>query len=499
MAPGAREAAVTGEAGDDAAATVPPRRRVLAALRRFARGVMPRGLSARLLVLTIFFVLASEVFIYVPTIASHRLTLFTQRLEAAQLAALVLEANDKREVATDLSEELLANAGVLSVVLKRNDQRSLFLKPGEVPPQPERRFDIAQEGGLNSVYEAFGLLLRTRDRIISIRGVPRLEGGLLIEAVLEEQPIRAAMIAYSENIFLLSIVISLTTAFLVFGAIHLLLVQPIKRIERSMAEFRRNPQDPRATMVAGRRRDEIGMAERELAQMQQDLRAALHQRARLAALGTAVSKINHDLRNMLSSAQLIADRLEGSEDPQVRRLAPKLVSAIDRAVALASNTLRYGRAEEAAPRPRAVDLRRLVDDVGASAIAHADGPVRWTNGVSAGFELFADSDQLFRVLLNLAGNAVQAIEHGRGAGEVSVRAAATEGDVVIEVRDDGPGVPEAARARLFEPFASVSRNDGSGLGLAIAAELVKAHGGTIALAATGADGTVFRIRLPQPG
>lgn len=495
MAPGARQAvkASSPDAGAAREGRSPARWAALAA-SFFA----PPGLSGRLLWLTIFFVLLSEVLIYVPSVSNYRLTLLSQRLATAQLAALALEANGNQGVGVDLSEELLANAGVLSVVLKRNEQRSLFLRPGQLPPQPEQIYDLSRTGWFESLYDAFRLLARTRDRVISIRSVPRLEGGLSIEAVLAEQPVRQALLAYSENVVLVSLIISIVTAALIFATIHILLVRPIKRLERSMAQFRQNPENARALLPDRVRHDEIGKAERELAQMQAQLQAALHQRARLAALGLAVSKINHDLRNMLTSAQLFVDRLDASEDPLVRRLAPKLVRSIDRAVELASNTLRYGRAEEQPPRLTVVDLHRLAEDVGASALAKTEGPVRFVNRVPDGFELLADQDQMFRVLLNLARNAVQAIEQGPGEGEVMILARAAENAAIIEVADTGPGLPPAALEHLFEPFASVARTGGTGLGLAIAAELVKAHGGTIEVASTGPAGTVFSIRLPQP-
>jgi len=497
MAPGARQAAVEASPANDVGAAhgTGPRAGGLARLASF---FAPPGLSARLLTLTILFVLLSEVLIYVPSVSGHRLTLLEQRLATAQLAALALEANGNQGVGVDLSEELLANAGVLSVVLKRNEQRSLFLRPGQLPPQPEQIYELSNTNWFAGLYDVFRLLVRGRDRVIAIRSVPRLEAGLSIEAVLAEQPVRAALLAYSKNVLIVSLVISAITAALIFAAINILLVRPIKRLERSMAQFRQSPEAANTTLPARVRRDEIGMAERELAQMQSQLQAALQQRARLAALGLAVSKINHDLRNMLTSAQLFVDRLEASEDPLVRRLAPKLISAIDRAVELASNTLRYGRAEEQPPRLTVVDLHRLVEDVGASAVTKAEGPVRFANRVPDGFELLADADQLFRVLLNLARNAAQAIEQGPVEGEVAILARAADGCAIIEVADTGPGLPPAAREHLFEPFASVSRAGGTGLGLAIAAELVKAHKGTIDVASTGPAGTVFEIRLPQP-
>ena len=458
--------------------------------------LLPAGLSLRLLILTAVFVLLSEILIYVPSIANHRHEVFMRRLEAAQLAALSLEAAEDENIAVDLTEELLANAEAVSVILKRDERRSLFLTPGQLPPVPVERFDLENEGVFESIGEAFATLWRDEDRLISVRGVPRFEGGISIEAVIYEAPIREELWAYSQNILQLSIMISVLTAGLVYSAIHFLLVRPMQTLQRSMTAFRESPEDAGAIIVASDRHDEVGTAERELQRMQGDLRLALGQKARLAALGTAVSKINHDLRNMLASAQLFVDRLEHSQDPQVQRLAPKLVGAIDRAVNLCTNTLRFGKAEETAPQLKRVHLRRVADDVGVAAVPEADGPIRFRNQVEADVTTIADADQIFRVLLNLARNAAQAIESAGGNGEVTIAAFETEEATVIEVRDTGPGIPERARERLFQPFSSSQRAGGTGLGLAIAAELVRGHGGTIELAATGKEGTVFRIHLP---
>ena len=112
----------------------------------------------------------------------------------------------------------------------------------------------------------------------------------------------------------------------------------------------------------------------------------------------------------------------------------------------------------------------------------------------------ADPDQLFRILLNLARNAVQALESraARDPGRDQIRITGRrEGAVVeIEVADTGPGLAEAAREHLFEPFKSSTRTGGSGLGLVIAAELVRAHEGEIRLA-EGTIGATFRITIPD--
>ncbi len=124
------------------------------------------------------------------------------------------------------------------------------------------------------------------------------------------------------------------TAALVYLSLQWLLVRPMRRMTASMTRFREDPEDASRMIVPSGRADEIGLAESELAVMQETVRQALGQRARLAALGTAVTKINHDLRNILSTARLVTDGLTASAAPEVRRLAPRLIDAIDRAVAL---------------------------------------------------------------------------------------------------------------------------------------------------------------------
>jgi signal transduction histidine kinase len=240
------------------------------------------------------------------------------------------------------------------------------------------------------------------------------------------------------------------------------------------------------------------MAETELASMQRDLAQTLQQKNRLAQLGLAVSKINHDLRNMLSSAQLISDRLGAVQDPTVQRVTPKLVASLDRAIKLCTDTLRYGRAAEPSPERRLVPLRPLVLEVGEALDLPRAGRIDWHVDVDPRLAIDADPDQLFRIISNLANNAVQVLESAP-PGQVhaiSVAARRRNGSVTIEVRDDGPGVPPRAREHLFSPFQGSARKGGTGLGLAIVAELVRGHGGRVELA-SGAPGAVFRVEIPD--
>ena len=183
------------------------------------------------------------------------------------------------------------------------------------------------------------------------------------EIVVHEAALRDAMIAYSRNILLLSLAISVITATLVYVALRLLFVRPMQRLSASIVGFSTAPEDASTIIVPSGRRDEIGVAEEKLAGMQKALRDMLAQRRHLADLGLAVSKINHDLRNILASAQLFSDRLQAVEDPLVKRFVPKVISAIDRAIEYTRSVLAYGQAREEPPRRQLLSLTRLVDDV----------------------------------------------------------------------------------------------------------------------------------------
>jgi signal transduction histidine kinase len=281
---------------------------------------------------------------------------------------------------------------------------------------------------------------------------------------------------------------------LVYATLQWLLVRPLRRLSESMIAFRHAPEDETQMMVPSGRSDEVGVAQTELAEMQRELRTSLRQKTRLAALGAAVSKVNHDLRNILATAQVVSDRLTVSDDPEVRRITPRLIDSIDRAINLCSRTLRFGQADEPPPTRANFSLAKLIDEVGSMVGLPADERIQWRNAVPIGLEVHADREQLFRVLLNLGRNACLAIS---GTGQIEIKAAYDGDAVAILVRDTGAGLPLPVRQHLFEPFSGAGRSGGTGLGLAIASDLMRAHGGAIRLEATGADGTCFRLELPR--
>ncbi|MDQ0357856.1 signal transduction histidine kinase [Rhodoplanes tepidamans] len=466
-----------------------------------ARAVgLPRfGLSGRLLVLTILFVMLAEVLIYVPSIANFRLSFLSDRLAAAHTAALVLDAAPSGMVPESLSRQILDSIGARAVAMKMGRERRL-LATTELPAAVSQEVDVREVGALPAIVDAFRTLLVTRDSDL-IRAVgPAPMGGEFVEIVLEAGPLKQAMWRYSRNVLLLSLVISAITAALVYLALHVLFVRPLHRITANMTAFRANPENPSRIARRSTREDELGIAERELAAMQTDLASMLAERYRLAALGLAVSKINHDLRNLLNSAQLISDRLGGIADPQVQRFAPKLMLALERAIAFCETTLAYGRAQEPPPDRKPVAVDALVDEARESLGLMLDGPIGWVTAIERGLTLDADYEQMLRVLVNLVRNAVQALEGrapnepGRDQIRISGRREGTV--VVLEVSDTGPGLTSRAREHLFEAFRGSTRSGGTGLGLAIAAELVRLHGGEIGLV-EGTLGATFRIAIPD--
>jgi signal transduction histidine kinase len=463
---------------------------------RLAR--MRWGLSGKLLVLTIMFVMIAEVLIYVPSIANFRLNWLNDRLAAARTAALVLDAAPSGMVPEALTRQLLDSIGARAVAIKMGDQRRL-LALAEPPPPFDEDVDMRDVSWWRAIIQAFDTLIETDNEVMRVVGPAPMQGEYM-EIVIHEAPLRYAMYRFSATILLLSLLISCITAALVYLALHYFFVRPMRRMTANMMAFHADPEDPSRVIAVSGRKDEIGMAERELQAMQRDLASMLHQKSRLAALGLAVSKINHDLRNLLASAQLISDQLVTLPDPRVQRFAPKLMRTLERAIAFCQSTLSYGRAQEPPPDRRAVALEPLIEEVNDSLGLDSHATIGWISAVERGLTVDADPDQLFRILLNIARNSMQALESREasdpGRDQIRITGRREGGVVVIEVSDTGPGVPEKAREHLFEAFQGSTRSGGTGLGLAIACELVRAHGGDIRLI-EGTIGATFRITIPD--
>ena len=453
------------------------------------------SLSGRFLILTTVFVMIAEILIFVPSVARFREDFLLQRLERAQIASLALLADDMIDM--DLEDELLANAEVFNVVLRRDEVRQLVLS-SPIPEPIKNTFDLREQTAWMLIRDAMMRLLNPETEVIRVIGEPSRQAGLLIEVTVSTEDLRAEMIDYGLRILALSAFISVITAGLLFISVRVLLVRPIKGVVDAMKLYASAPEDARRIVMPSATVTELREAEETLATLQTDLTGALRQKDRLAQLGGAVSKISHDLRNILTTAQLFTDRIEDSEDPMVRRMAPKLINSISRAVNLCESTLAFGRVDEPPPRLARVPLSAIVADViDGERLAAGEHDISFAEDVPAAMVVRADGEQLYRVLSNLARNARQAIVASGSAGEISI--AATEDDDAwwILVTDTGPGLPKKAVEFLFQPFQGGARKGGSGLGLAIAAELIRGHGGRLELRRTDEQGTEFAICLPK--
>lgn len=454
-------------------------------------------ISGRFAALTIIFVMLAELLILLPALASFRLDYIESRLERGQIASLALLATTDESLANDLEAELLQNAGVFNVVLRRNDIRQLVLA-SPLPGPVTQTYDLRENTVLDTIDDAVGVLFSSGNDVFRVIGSPVNQAGQLIEITLDTAPLRAAMIEYGLRLLALSAAFSIMTAILLNLAVQRLVLVPIRRVIRHMVSYAEAPEDARHIIVPDARMAELHDAETALAAMQRTVTSSLRQKERMAQLGQAVAKISHDLRNILTTAQIFADRLEDSGDPKVKRAAPKLVNSITRAVNLCETTLAFGKAEEPAPTLSRFPLAKLAAEViEAESLASEAAKVEFLVDIPPTLTIRADRDQLYRVLANLTRNARQAIEGAGQPGTVEIGAGETDSEWWIRVGDTGPGLPDKAREYLFKPFSGSVRKGGTGLGLTIAADLVRGHGGQLNLVRSDADGSEFMIHIPR--
>jgi signal transduction histidine kinase len=454
------------------------------------------SLSGRFLIMSVIFVMLAEVLIFVPSVARFREEYLLGKIEKAQIASLSVLASERGGIGPELAGELLRNAGVFNVVLRRDSTRQLILS-SPIEGQVTTFVDLRGISALELIKGAIMQLAMPADGVIRVIGEPIHSGGTEIEVVMPQAPLKEAIIEYGLNILKLSLVISIISAVFLYLAVRLFMVGPIKRTVGAMQAYAAAPQDVRRIIQPSSKITELRTTEEALKDLQTQLTGSLKQKERLAQLGGAVAKISHDLRNILTTATLLADRMEMSEDPAVKRTAPKLVNSLSRAVNLCEGTLAFGRAEEPAPTLSMHPLAQLVDEVLDGEELAADGTIRFDAAVPSQMFVRCDAEQIHRVLGNLVRNARQAIAATGQEGTIIIRAEEDEIFWRLYVCDTGPGLPPKAKENLFTAFEGGVRKGGTGLGLVIASELIKGHGGSLDLLKTDADGTDFVITLPK--
>jgi signal transduction histidine kinase len=452
------------------------------------------GLSWRILSLVVVAVMTAEILLFLPSIARFRLVYLEQLIESGTLAALALDATPDNMVTDEVKRSLLNHARVDAVVLvEPNKPRRALLNIAPRPDMPT--FNLKERGALGLIWDALAAMTRDGAYYTRVGGESLRLPKAMVWIVVDELPMRIAMYGYTGRVLLLSIIIALFTAALLYLALRWLVIRPLQDLSTDMVAFRRAPEEPGSERDPVDRNDEIGVVDREFQNLQREIRASLRQKSRLAEVGAASNKINHDLRNILSTARLLSDRLARSDDERTRKLAPTILNTIDRATRLASDAIQYVR-DRPVPRLSEFDLSDLVDEVGVALQEQGEDSDpnvlrNWINALSAECRIRADRDLLYRVFVNLGRNAFDA-----GASTVTITKQNGGAFLIVSVGDNGPGIPPDVAPQLFRPFTTGGRAGGAGLGLCIARELVRAHGGEIVLAETGPGGTTFQFTLP---
>lgn len=454
--------------------------------------VVTNSLSARLLALTIFFVMVVEIFVFPTSIARFMNNYMEDRVELAYLSYLSINAAFEDEKQMVAAEHILNQLDVYQIQIYDNDVLMNKIRRFD-PPLPRQTFDLRNSSFIGLAYSAFQTLISTENQILRVIGVPRRDHRTTLSVDFEEAPLRAEMLAHLQEVLAVSILISVTTAMLIFITIQVVMVNPIRDLTQSMTRFRQGPDNAENVIVPTGRSDEVGIAEHELSQMQEQIRAALRQKERLAAIGAAVTKINHDLRGMLSTAQLVSDRLSRMDDPEVQAAAPAIINSINKAVDLCSQTLKYAREGIPTLSRSHFFFVELIHQLVEQVRGLTQGKLEIQADIPVDITLHADKEQLYRVFINLCKNAFEA-----GASQIAITVTRHGNTLSIWVSDNGPGLPAVMLEKLFKPFAGSTRKGGSGLGLSICKEILNAHGGDMTLAENSNQGATFKLDINAP-
>ncbi len=239
---------------------------------------------------------------------------------------------------------------------------------------------------------------------------------------------------------------------------------------------------------------------RKLEDQGRDLYHQLLQAEKLAALGQTVSGVAHELNNPLATILTWAERLASKPlDPLTKRGIDTILSESERAARIVRNLLTFSRKHHTTR--SMVDLNQVVrETLALRAYDQRVSNILTIEALAVGLpQVFADPHQVKQVLLNLIINAEQAMLSANGRGTLVVRTwyDAERDSVVLEINDDGPGVPEDAQSKIFDPFFTTKAvGKGTGLGLTVAYAIVQEHGGRIHVESPSGKGASFFIELP---
>lgn len=456
-------------------------------------------LSEKVILLTVLFVLIAEMVIFIPSVAAFRQEWLADRAAQAGLLAQAIEGVPDYEGSEALSSTFMKQTGVEMVAAETGGTSQLIL--GMSPDAPVlETVDLREGAAFSGVGATLLTLARARDGVIRVVSNSPVQTQSTVEYLVPQTVLREAMWEYFRNIAGLSLIIALITGTLIYLALNGLIVRPVRRLAAQLARFREAPLRQRNFGPPSRRADEIGDLEREFRTMKRDVRAAFRQRDRLATLGLAVAKIQHDLRNVLTTAQLVSDRIATDPDARVAKMGRKLERVIDRGIRIATETLDYSKQAAGDVEPADVRIAAFLGEVAADVLTGFES-LQVINAVPPELGVRVDEDHTYRLFHNLFRNAGQAMDGMEPERErrLDLSARVDAERVFIHVRDTGPGLPARTRETLFTPFAGASGAGSTGLGLSISKELAEAQGGSLELVDSDAGGTEFRVGLPGAG
>jgi len=463
-------------------------------------GFISRRLSGKLLLMTIGFVMLAELVIFIPSAAKFRQDWLIERAQQAGLLAQALTGVPNYEASEVLTQQFMEDTDVTMMSAKRNGMSEFML--GHPPEKGNiTMVELREERRLPRYRDAFRAFFGSADGCLRILSPSPVAGQDALELIIPEGKLKWAMRDYFKDIFWLSLVIALITGLLIYLTMLVLIIRPIEKLAKGLSDFREDPEKRQSNRPPTKRKDEIGQLEREFHDMKQSVRSGFKQRERLATLGMAVAKINHDLRNVLTSASLVSDRLASDQDERVSKMGNRLTRAIDRGVKLTGDVLNYSQSGSDKTEYESVRISFLLGEVAGDTLGNfGAGPrkINFINKVPSDLTVMADPDHSYRIFQNLFRNAAQAmagIREDDAQRDLTVEAVPTGDKITIRIIDTGPGLPEKAKDNLFKAFVGSSGNGNTGLGLTISKELANDQDGDLLLESTDGQGTIFNVSL----
>lgn len=464
-------------------------------------GFISRRLSGKLLLMTIGFVMLAELVIFIPSATAFRQDWLNVRAQQAGLLAQALTGVPDYEASEILNEQFMQDTDVIMMSAKRDGMSEFML--GHPPEGSIDTIDLREKRRLPLFRDAFQAFFGSSEGSLRVLAASPVQGQDALELIIPKGKLQWAMRDYAKRIAVLSLAIAIITGLLIYLAMLFMIIRPIEKLATGLSAFREDPETRLSNLPPSSRKDEIGQLQREFYDMKQGVRASFKQRERLATLGLEVAKVNHDLRNVLASASLVSERLEGDQEERVAKMGSRLSRTIDRGIKLTSEVLNFSLSGQDEADLDVVRISLLVGEAAGDTLGgFGSGPRRisFTNKIPSEMIVTADKDHTYRIFHNLFRNAAQAmakIREDEAVRNLTVEAIPAGDHISILVKDTGPGLPDKAKDNLFKAFASASGHGSTGLGLTISQDLAREQGGDIVLESTSKDGTVFAVSLQK--